>query len=213
MQYDRQTNEAWLDFRKKSETPRRGRPQVWIKGSSSWAAHVGRLVRRRPFPWPPFVERPWLSSPPVWHTPPSAAHAAGAVQARPTLLSVLQHWVAGLMHRPPHLTLPEGQAAREKGDRSATRCRHEHVASLPLPMFAFAKLRDAALQLLSQRPAQHVMDFLSPTASSAIRAAGKRRGTLQAGGWAGLAALGFRVDALAAALGAHAVVAKAALVD
>lgn len=117
---------------------------MWIKGSSSWAAHVGRLVRRRPFPWPPFVERPWLSSPPVWHTPPSAAHAAGAVQARPTLLSVLQHWVAGLMHRPPHLTLPEGQAAREKGGRCATRCRHEHVASLPLPMFAYAKLRDAA---------------------------------------------------------------------
>ncbi len=45
------------------------------------------------------------------HDPPSEGQAKGVLHVRPAVELLLQHWVAGLMHRLPHLAWPEGQLA------------------------------------------------------------------------------------------------------
>ncbi len=47
----------------------------------------------------------------------------GDVHVRPAVELLLQHWVAGLMHRPPHLTSSEAQfAGNKRGPRTRKPC-------------------------------------------------------------------------------------------
>jgi len=126
---------------------------------------------------------PSLVSP---HEPPSALHTRGAVHLRPAVLLALQHWVAAVMHVPPHATLPVGQAAEDEGT-------HPVVSVANMRQLATARCQ--TLSTLSQPAGAALL-----TACCAVRGAAEWRAALCAHCALRLAALGGRFDAQAAAL-------------